>query len=201
MDTILFGFDPDIGRHNMREIYLYLLVFAVLVLTAGKYLERQSIEKDFFRLVRFGRLADWWRRLAGRVVALSMAEAAMVSLASGGWSLGTGGSLSVRDAGLACGLWCAGLTAINLIQMLLMNLGRGSRLCFMMVMLAEIVSVGCAPGPGSLLMLRRSAVMISGGFAVGPAMAGLAAADGVTAWYGYRLLRPGRMRAGLKRKG
>ena len=206
MDTILFGFYSDISRYNMREIYQYLLVFSLLLLIAGKYLEKRRIAGDFFRLVRFGRRAAWWRCLAGRVVALSVWEVAAVFLAAGGWSLavdggsvaagirGIGGEVLVRDTGLAFALWCVGLTAMNLFQMLLINSGRGSRLCFMLAMATEIVSLCCAPAPGSLLMLRRSAVLSPGGFAIAPAVVGALAADGAVVLYGYRFLRLGRPR-------
>mgnify|MGYP005806886765 CR=1 FL=1 len=80
MDILILGFYSDMNRHSLKDVYLYLLVFGILNLLMGRYLERRKEDLSYLWLIRFGRVSLWWHRLAKKVLVLMLSLSVMISI-------------------------------------------------------------------------------------------------------------------------
>ena len=164
MDVILYGFYSNMNQHNMREEYLYLLVFGFLVLLGGRFLMKRRMDQDYSRLIRVGRLSDWWHRQVCRTIALGIAEVSVLFLLGNIW-------LRMQKVEQSYGLvafflWMLGLVTAHLIQLCMIHYRNWYKFSFPLILGIMAVSLYHPAFPGSFLMLRRSSLVIEGGYSV-----------------------------------
>ena len=192
MNVIIYGFDPEISRYRIQELYQYLLVFGALMVVAGRFLSRRRIDRDYFCLIRHGCVANWWHKQVYLTVMLGVAETAALFLAAVLWfwvtDAFTGRENWQQDMGVAFFLWLIGLITIHLLQLILIQFKNGEKFSFLFIIIMEAISLYYVSFPGSFLMVRRSSLMTAGGFSIGIAAALQLILDVGIGWQGYRLL-------------
>ncbi len=195
MNVIVYGFGLDVSKYHIQELYQYLLIFGVLVMMAGRFLARRKIDKDYFSLIRYGAIANWWYRQAWHAVIFGGAEAVVLFLTAILWFWITGESFQ-RYMWIAFFLWLVGLITIHLLQLLLIQFRNGDKFSFLFIMLLEVLSLYYVFFPGSFLMIRRSCLMTAGGFSVWIVIIVSLFIDVLLVWKGFRLV----MQMGERRK-
>lgn len=198
MENFILGFESDLSRYPMRDIWSWILAIGLLHLVIGRFIEKKSITKDYFHLIRYAALKKWWLRLGGEVLLLCMSGTMVLFIVSAIFAQAENvlGMTIVAGAYILC---FAHITLFSFITILIINCWNGEKISFAAVMIVEIFSlyggilspaIACYL-PGSLAMYRRSSWYISEGF---PAMC-LLAAEIVLAsaifLFGYKTLARG----------
>lgn len=187
MEVVILGLWEDIQKHMPMEIWLYLLVFAVLLSGLGKQIYSRRSSFSYMRQIRYGTTKKWWRRCCVRVIGSSMAAVTALFLFSGVICLiqkKTG-----SEWGWAFLLWQSGFLLIGLIQMVLIYLPGGVKWSFLLLMGLETLSLVIPALPGSLLMFRRSGLAGSGGFSPVAALAGEWILSGILVLAGHNVVK------------
>lgn len=194
MDLVIWGLEPDITGYTMAELSFYLLIWASLMVLTGKYLEKNRIEKEYFKLVRLGSLPAWWRRLYLRLLAISCALAVLLFLAS--VILGEGGVPVIygRKWPEVFVLWLTGFFSVNLLQALIINKREGYKIGFLLCMTVIVNAVFLNLPPGNFLMPRRSDLAALDGYPAGAVILIQVLIDFTVYRIGYRVFSPGRKR-------
>ena len=98
-------------------------------------------------------------------------------------------------------LWLLFFSNINVIQLLCINLAGGSKWCFAIIMLIEVLSISIPILPGSYVMLCRSEKILEGGFRLDICVLVEIFLLLILSMEGYRLLRTGGRKYGQRHTG
>lgn len=189
MDILILGFYSDMNRHSLKDVYLYLLVFGILNLLMGRYLEGRKEDLSYLWLIRFGKASLWWHRLAKKVLAGSVIEVSAMFFLCFQLSKIGGYEIGERSWQLAYLLWTTNFLTLSLIQMVLIQWKDGYKWSFLLIMLMAGMSIYIWKMPGSIWMLRRSEEMMEGGYSVGLVLIVQWTADILIGLWGYRIRR------------
>ncbi len=189
MDVLILGFYSDMNRHSLAEVYLYLLVFGIMTLLMGRYLEQRRAGNSYLRLIRFKKESVWWRRLAMGVLAGSIMETALLFILCFGLEKATGYEIGAENWHLSYLLWATSFLTLSLFQMIMIQWGNGYKWSFLLVLLITGISIYAWKMPGSVWMLRRSGEMVKDGYSVQAVLIVQWIADIGMGLWGYRIRR------------
>lgn len=200
MQYLLYGFETDIRKYELRYIFSWLLVVVVLHFIVGYFIARCQVRNSYMKLIRQGRFSRWWHLLCIRIFGLcllSTGVAFVISQLSQMLSWG-------KDFGEALGtaplqaflLFLLNYCFLSTFQLMLINLEQGEKLSFLLPVVVEVVSLygglireGWACWlPGSWKMYCRSSLFFPSGYPVAVTGVIQAAGIAVCGWLGYKLL-------------
>lgn len=178
MAYLIYGFQTDIRKYEMKDILGWLLVIVLVHFLAGNYIARRQVHKEYMRLIRQGCFSKWWHRLCIRVLCLCLVLTAVVFIVSllfqvTVWGLDFGEAWG--DAPLqAFFLLLLNFCFLSTFQMLIINLEQGEKLSFLLPVVVEVVSLyggliweeGACWIPGSWKMYCRSSLSLQAGYHV-----------------------------------
>ena len=174
MENFILGFESNLSQYPMREILFWILEMGLLYFIIGRFIEKRSIVKDYFHLIRYASLKKWWMRLCGKVFLLCVLGIlllffiAIVFQYIGQFDNIPSVAMTVR----AYMLYLANVTLFSFLMILIINCWNEERISFAIVILMEIFSLygGIISSsltcylPGSIAMYRRSSWYVMEGF-------------------------------------
>lgn len=176
MEFLLYGFEADIRKYEMREIFFWLLMIALLHLIVGNFVAKRRIHKEYMRIIRYGRFSKWWHGLCIRVIGICFVSTVAVFAISVGFQTLKWGRTVQEVMGItafqAFGLFLLNVCFLSVIQVLLVNLGQWEKLSFLIVTVIEVVSLygrsilkeAACWLPGSWKMYKRSSLALPEGY-------------------------------------
>lgn len=178
MEYLIYGFQTDIRRYEMRDIFGWLLVIALVHFLAGNFIAGRRVHREYTRLIRQECFSSWWHRLSIRVLCLCLVLTAVVFIVS----LLFQTTIQGPDFGEALGdvplqaffLFLLNFCFLTTFQQLIINLEQGEKLSFLLLVAVEVVSLYggliCEEGacwiPGSWKMYCRSSRSLQAGYHV-----------------------------------
>lgn len=197
MRVIIYGFLPDMQGYSMKEISFFFLIFAVMIVIMGRYIEKNSINHQYLQLIRYRNISGLWRRLWIRIVLLAVV---MTGALFGGIALinaYAGYELFVTAPALPAILWILSMCSIGSFQLLLGLFPRGQAVGVLVIIVVQAFSMYAYPLmgnrtcylPGSYMMLNRTSIMTEGAAPLGLALFVETAFVFLTGMFGFRIFR------------
>ena len=164
MKNIIWGFDFNIQNYGMREVYLYLLVVALIVLITGRYAEKQKTENQYLFLIRYKTERKWWM---GQCLRMAFLAAVLVVLLFTGYILECLFEKNGFDSTLLYPLvmWYLTVLSFGMLQKAVSETNIGRKWVYLMAVVIELISLyaktfGLKPQlakwlPGNYLMYLR----------------------------------------------
>lgn len=117
MKVIIYGFATDIACHNIKDIYFFFLIFTVLIVITGRYIEKNCVSRRYMYLIRYRKIGNFWKRLWMKALLLTAAEAAVLFGGMGAITACAGWNVFQDGVILPLILWFVSLSAIASLQM------------------------------------------------------------------------------------
>lgn len=201
MRVIIYGFLPDMQGYSMKEISFFFLIFAVMIVITGRYVERNNMNHQYLWLIRHGKISIFWRRLWIRIMLLA---AVMTGVMFGGIALinvYAGYELFATASVLPVILWILSMCSTGSLQMLLGLFPRGQFAGVLLIIVVQAFSVYAYPLlgngtcylPGSYMMLNRTLFLTEGAAPLGFVLFAEIAFVIITGMFGHHICR-GRYR-------
>lgn len=178
MEYLIYGFEVDIRQYEIWDITFWLLMVCLMHLTAGNYIYKHNISREYLSLIRTGRFSQWWYQLYARVLGLDfvlvvLAFVLSVTVQAGVWKLPVSQVVGGPVA-QAFVLFFLNICSLSAVQMLMIHSGKGEKWAFFLMVFVEALSLymGIEWGykacwlPGSWKMLRRSSLYVARGYLV-----------------------------------
>lgn len=198
MESLILGFEGDLSQYPMRNILFWILAIGILHLVIGRFIEKRSIAKDYFHLIRYATLKNWWLRLCGKVLLLCVSGTLFLLFMAVIFAPADN-LLSITIVVRAYMLCFAHITLFSFVTILTINCWNGEKISFAAIMLVEIFSlysgilspaIACYL-PGSIAMYRRSSWYVPEGFPAISLLATEIALIAVILLFGHKTLERG----------
>lgn len=178
MEYLIYGFEINLNKYEMKEIFLWIFVKCILNVLVGNFIAKRKIQNRYYYLIRQGSFSRWWHRLVVDTLMLSFILLIIMFMGVSIFQLmilKKGYSEVVKAAILqAFFLYFSNFCFINTIQILIINIRNGEKISFLIVSVIEILSlysgnlfgkIGCWL-PGSFCMYKRSSFFVGSGYSV-----------------------------------
>lgn len=188
MEAVIFGLWPDAGRNLSIEIYLYLLICALLLTMTGRILYRGSSSQSYMKQIRYGKRRIWWHRLGRQVIAVNVLLVTVLFIAARA-CMGDDIGMTASQWRTAYLLWQWGWMTMGMVQMIVMEIPGGYKWSFFIGMGIQLLALILPHSPGSFWMYRRSEAAWAEGYSIGTVILGESILSVIIFAAGYRIGR------------
>lgn len=205
MEQILLGFELDISKYELKDIFFWLLIISFINLTVGIYIGRNQAVNSWFNLIRYKKLSKWWYRQCRNVFLLNLifvlAIFCVYFAVKGIIDENSSENFSVYQYLEMFSILITNLALMGYVQLIMINTRRGEKLSFFIITATQMISLYgkimfqsniSVWLPGSLMMYRRSGLYIASGFYFPAALAVQTVYVILICLFGHKLIK-GRM--------